>query len=201
MVPTVTGDKALESLCLSCNTVADELLAALNKLKAKGKHQKWESIRKAIGSIRSKEDIEQLERRLSILREEINLRIVVNLRYSRFRIVPGDPNKPCNREQVSRSNLEQTCRLDQLDSKITNILDAIMRRQDVFSAVEDIQLTLRTVRQQQEELASFAAQEQCLSKLPHIPQAAFNSFDKQHDPICFPGTRTDLLKEIMVWAD
>jgi len=86
---TVTGDKAFESLCLSCNTVADELLAALNKLKVKGKHQKWESMRKAIGSIRSKEDIEQLERRLSILREEINLRIVVNLRYTRFRIVPG----------------------------------------------------------------------------------------------------------------
>ena len=76
-----------------------------------------------------------------------------------------------------------------------------MRQQDVFSAVEDIQLTLRTVRQQQEQLASFAAQEQCLSKLPNIPQAAFNSFDKQHDPMCFPGTRTDLLKEIMVWAD
>ena len=32
---TGTGDKALESLCLSCNTVADELLAALNKLDRK----------------------------------------------------------------------------------------------------------------------------------------------------------------------
>jgi hypothetical protein len=81
---TVTGDKALESLCLSCHTVADELLAALNKLKVKGKHQKWESIRKAIGSVRSKEDIEQLERRLSTFREEINLRIVIDLRYARF---------------------------------------------------------------------------------------------------------------------
>jgi hypothetical protein len=80
----VTGDKALESLCLSCHTVADELLAALDKLKVKGKHQKWESIRKAIGSVRSKEDIEQLERRLSTFRDEINLRIVTDLRYARF---------------------------------------------------------------------------------------------------------------------
>ncbi|OCL03659.1 hypothetical protein AOQ84DRAFT_302386 [Glonium stellatum] len=68
---TGTGDKALESL-------------SLNKLKVKGKHQKWESIRKAIKSVRSKEDIERLEQRLSKFREEINLHIVVKLRYARF---------------------------------------------------------------------------------------------------------------------
>jgi NACHT domain len=115
--------------------------------------------------------------------------------------VPGAPDKFCYREQVSRSNLEQICRLDQLDSTTKNILDAIIRQQDVFSTVEDIQLTLRTVWQRQEQSASLAEQDRCLSKLPNTPQAAFNSFDKQHDPICLPDTRTDLLKEIMVWAD
>jgi hypothetical protein len=38
--------------------VADESPAALNRLKVKSKHQKWESMRKAIGSVRSKEDVE-----------------------------------------------------------------------------------------------------------------------------------------------
>jgi hypothetical protein len=115
--------------------------------------------------------------------------------------VPDVPDKFCYREQVSRSNLEQICRLDQLDSTTKNILDAIIRQQDVFSTVKDIQLALRTVWQRQEQDASLAEQDRCLSKLPNTPQAAFNSFDKQHDPVCLPETRTDLLKEIMVWAD
>jgi len=34
---TVTGDGALQKLCASCNTVADELLAALNKVKVRHK--------------------------------------------------------------------------------------------------------------------------------------------------------------------
>jgi hypothetical protein len=78
----VTREKELERLCLSCNAVADELLTVLNKLKVIGKQQKWESIRKAIRSVRSKEDIEQLERRLAMFREELNLRVVVDLRYT-----------------------------------------------------------------------------------------------------------------------
>jgi len=47
----------------------------------------------------------------------------------------------------------------------------------------------------------FAEQQQYLSKLPHAPQAAFNSFDKQHDPLCLQNTRVDILKEIRAWAD
>ncbi|OCL03660.1 hypothetical protein AOQ84DRAFT_418461, partial [Glonium stellatum] len=40
-----------------------------------------------------------------------------------------------------------------------------------------------------------------LSKLPAVPQAAFNSFDKRHDPICLPGTRVDLIRNIITWVD
>src|SRR5277367_638703 len=47
----------------------------------------------------------------------------------------------------------------------------------------------------------FAEQQQFLSKLPHAPQAAFNSSDKQHDPLCLQNTRVDILKEIRAWAD
>ena len=81
------------------------------------------------------------------------------------------------------------------------ILDAIAHQQDVFAVVEGIQLTLRTVWRRQEQRISLAEQDQCLSKLPAVPQAAFNSFDKRHDPICLPETRVDLIRNIITWAD
>jgi molecular chaperone GrpE (heat shock protein) len=77
---TITGDRALESLCESCNAVADELLAALDKVKVKGKQQKWKSIRKALRNVWSKEEIEELERRLAKFRELLNLHVVTDLR-------------------------------------------------------------------------------------------------------------------------
>lgn len=77
---TTTGDSALDSLCKSCDTAADELLAALDKVKVKGKQDKWKSIRKALQSVWSKEEIEELERRLARLKEELNLHVTVDLR-------------------------------------------------------------------------------------------------------------------------
>lgn len=156
----------------------------MNELKVKGKRQKWESIRKAVKSVRSKENIEHPERRLSTFRAEINLRIVVELR-----------------EQVSKSNLEQLGCLGKLDSTTMKILGAITQQQDVFAAVKKIQLTLQTVWRRQEQRISLAEQDQYLSKLPAVPQAAFNCFDKRHNPICLPETRVDLLREIITWAD
>jgi hypothetical protein len=40
----ITRDEALGNLCKSCNDVADELLAVLDKFKVKWKHQKLESV-------------------------------------------------------------------------------------------------------------------------------------------------------------
>src|SRR5271168_644792 len=40
-----------------------------------------------------------------------------------------------------------------------------------------------------------------LHKLPYATQAAFNSLDKQHDSLCLPNTRFDVLQQIMAWAD
>ena len=73
-------DTALRELCQSCNVVAKKLLSALNKVKVQGKQQKWKSFRKALRSVWSKEDIASLEQRLARLRDELNLRVVVDLR-------------------------------------------------------------------------------------------------------------------------
>ncbi|OBT42047.1 hypothetical protein VE00_07428 [Pseudogymnoascus sp. WSF 3629] len=40
-----------------------------------------------------------------------------------------------------------------------------------------------------------------LSVLPFAAHALFNSYDRQHEPACLPGTRVDLLQEIYEWAD
>ncbi|KAH8598403.1 vegetative incompatibility protein HET-E-1 [Bisporella sp. PMI_857] len=40
-----------------------------------------------------------------------------------------------------------------------------------------------------------------LDYLPFAPDALFNSFDKQNEPICLSETRVDLLQEIYNWAD
>jgi hypothetical protein len=80
---STTSDNALKRLCESCSSTADELLAALNKVKAEGKKDKWESIRKALRSVWAKEQIAALEERLAKFRHELNLHITVDLRYAR----------------------------------------------------------------------------------------------------------------------
>jgi hypothetical protein len=101
---TTTGDGALESLCKSCGTAADELLAALDKVKVKGKQDKWKSIRKALWSVWSKEEIADLERRLARLKEELNLHVVVGLRYVRMLVCIGCANYACTTESKSPSS-------------------------------------------------------------------------------------------------
>lgn len=40
-----------------------------------------------------------------------------------------------------------------------------------------------------------------LSHLPHVPEAAFYSYEKRDDPICLNDTRVDVLGRIMSWID
>ncbi|KAF8541118.1 WD40-repeat-containing domain protein [Trichophaea hybrida] len=39
-----------------------------------------------------------------------------------------------------------------------------------------------------------------LSKLPYASEAAFNSRFWEHDPLCLPNTRVELLEQIMTWS-
>jgi NACHT domain len=40
-----------------------------------------------------------------------------------------------------------------------------------------------------------------LDRLPSATDAPFNSYNKQHAPVCLPDTRADLLQDIYNWAD
>jgi protein-arginine kinase activator protein McsA len=75
------SDEALKRLCESCKSTADELIAALNKVKVNGKQNRWKSMRRALRSVWSKEKIHELDGRLSRFKEELNLHILVDLRY------------------------------------------------------------------------------------------------------------------------
>ncbi len=51
------------------------------------------------------------------------------------------------------------------------------------------------------ETMKFFGSESWSKELPRASQAAFNSADKEHDPLCLQDTRVDVLNEIRAWAN
>jgi hypothetical protein len=74
-------DQALVHLSATSNEVASALLERLKKVKAQGRFRRWKSFRQALKSISSKEDIDELASRLQKLRDQLELRILIGLRY------------------------------------------------------------------------------------------------------------------------
>lgn len=99
---TIAGDCVLKSLCESCQVTAEELLAALNKVKVNGKQGRWKSSRKALQSVWNKEKIHALEDRLAKFREELNLHVTVELRYEYILLSNICANRQCG--AVSKSH-------------------------------------------------------------------------------------------------
>jgi hypothetical protein len=77
---TLPQNDPLEALCTRCENVGEELLAILEKLKIQGKTSRWKSVRKALKSVLSKEEIDEFKARLDDLRSEISLHVTINLR-------------------------------------------------------------------------------------------------------------------------
>ena len=77
---SITNDPDLQGICDVCTDAAGELLVALSKVKVDGKGKIWQSFRKALRSIWSKDKLQELENRLARFRDEWNLRITVYLR-------------------------------------------------------------------------------------------------------------------------
>ena len=115
------------------------------------------------------------------------------------------------REQVFQFKQEQ---LDHLDLTTKKIVHAIKKQHDIFRVMDDKHISVvknehAITRQEIRVRLSFGPfsavlnsfQQQYLSKLPYAAQAAFNSSDQQHDPLCLQNTRVDVLKQIRTWAD
>jgi hypothetical protein len=70
----------LDDLRERCTEVADELLDALNKLKAKGSKGRWKSLRHALKSVWDRDKIIQIQSRLTCFKGELELRILVDMK-------------------------------------------------------------------------------------------------------------------------
>ncbi|KAI9760768.1 MAG: hypothetical protein M1840_002214 [Geoglossum simile] len=177
------GDTALQELCQSCNIIATELLTVLDSVKVHEGQNKWKSFRKALRSVWSKEDIALLEQRLARFRDELNLRVAIDLRSVTEMAATGSADNVSDRERVIQVNEEQSSHLNDLDLNTKNLVDAIICQKDVF------------------EKAYTILQRQHLEKLVVAAAASFNSYDRCNDSNCIQNTRVGLLQDIREWAD
>lgn len=74
--PGSSDEKALRDPAASCNGVAAELLTILRDLEVESPHQKWQSFRQALKTVMRKENIEGLEHRIDLFRQQIIVRLV-----------------------------------------------------------------------------------------------------------------------------
>lgn len=78
---TDEDDQALNTICDSCIEIAGELSDHLDKLKVRGqKYRRWKSFRQALKTVWKKEAIDNLVKRLSLLRGQLEFHILASLR-------------------------------------------------------------------------------------------------------------------------
>ena len=74
------NDRDLRDLATQCREIAEELLAAVEKLKAQIKPGKWGNFRAALRSIWGDDKTEAIQKRLDRFRQELVLHILVSFR-------------------------------------------------------------------------------------------------------------------------
>jgi hypothetical protein len=83
--PTTLTDSnlALRKLSKQCSSIAGELLDALEKLKVHGSsNRRWKSFRQALKGLMKKDEVDAIAQRLQYFRNELNLHILVSMRYA-----------------------------------------------------------------------------------------------------------------------
>ena len=77
------SEVALRKLSEQCSGVAEELIGALEKLKVQGtSNRRWKSFRQALKGLMKKEELDAITIRLQHFRDELNLHILVSMRYA-----------------------------------------------------------------------------------------------------------------------
>ena len=77
---------ALVDLCQKCQTISNELLNQLSRVKVKdgSAHRNWQSFKTALRATWGREEMETLADQLSEIRSEIEFRVLVNFRSSYY---------------------------------------------------------------------------------------------------------------------
>jgi hypothetical protein len=77
---STTQDTGLEKLVTASKELAETLLRRLNMAKAQGRYRRWKSLRQALKSVCTKDEIDTMAKRLGAFREELQTHILVSLR-------------------------------------------------------------------------------------------------------------------------
>jgi hypothetical protein len=79
--PVVSVGKELTELCEECTSISGQLLSALVMLQFHGRKEKWASVRHALRSLWTQEQIDTLQKRLETFRHRLVVDILASLRY------------------------------------------------------------------------------------------------------------------------
>lgn len=75
--PAPSDDEVvLQEISKTCKDIAVELLLVLDKLKAKGRYEKFESFKKALRSALKREKIEEIKARIDRAQAQLHLRLI-----------------------------------------------------------------------------------------------------------------------------
>ncbi|KAF2267333.1 hypothetical protein CC78DRAFT_566278 [Lojkania enalia] len=111
----VATDRLLQELCIAVTETTSELVHALEKLKVRGENTRWETMRKAIRSVWSKDKVRELEGRLDSFRSELNLHVSVRTR-----------QQLCSLESHIASNLDSS------NEMTKRVITAILSQESLF---------------------------------------------------------------------
>ena len=73
-------DKEFQELCRNCHTISIQLLESLERLKVKSDASQWSSLRQALRTVWSADQINALDTRLDRCRQQLVVCILVSLR-------------------------------------------------------------------------------------------------------------------------
>lgn len=79
--PLSSQDEHIIQLGRQCNEVGSRLISALDRIQSQKKNQFWKSVRLALGTLWSQNEIDSLEKTLNSFRQQISMHVLVALRY------------------------------------------------------------------------------------------------------------------------
>ncbi|KAK8001552.1 hypothetical protein PG991_013774 [Apiospora marii] len=172
LVSSPTYPKELQVLCGECNKVATDLLAAIKKLKARGKNNRRECFKVALRETWGQGKIESLEKRLQQLQKQLTI-------HMQFLLL--DKQSSVSQEiarmgQVNQNlDMETNRRLAGLEMNVVQILSALKSHPETF--VEQSEILTATAGDYSAEVKSTDWNQRFIQSL-YYPR-----FQSRHDAI------------------
>ncbi|KAF7890765.1 uncharacterized protein EAF01_010574 [Botrytis porri] len=138
-VISTPSDDAFIFICREASELAIELNRKLNNLKvaAIGKRRKWETVMQALKSVWTEKELTTLTNRLTLLRDSIQMHVVVDLR-----------------DQLKSISPSQEVGFDRLDTSTKTIVTALLTHQDeVSKGIQDQTIAITQLLGRMEILA------------------------------------------------